>query len=128
MEYLIDTHILIWYAENNPKVSSNTIEIISNLDNRIFVSHASLWEITIKKGLGKLEYPASILEMAYFLEKNLFSILNFDFNHYDTYLKLPPNHFDPFDRMLIAQAQSENLTIITQDDKFGKYFVPIIWN
>ena len=51
MEYLIDTHILIWYAENNPKVSSNTIEIISNLDNRIFVSHASLWEITIKKGL-----------------------------------------------------------------------------
>ena len=63
-----------------------------------------------------------------FLGKNLFSILNFDFNHYDTYLKLPPNHFDPFDRMLIAQAQSENLTIITQDDKFGKYFVPIIWN
>ena len=128
MEYLIDTHILIWYAENDPKVSSKTIEIISNLDNRIFVSHASLWEITIKKGLGKLEYPASILEMAYFLENNLFSILNFDFNHYNSYLKLPPHHFDPFDRMLIAQAQSENLTIITQDDKFRNYSVPIVWN
>jgi PIN domain nuclease of toxin-antitoxin system len=128
MTYLIDTHILIWYAENDSKLSQNVLNIISNLENQIYVSHASLWEITIKKGLGKLYYPDSILQMAYFLNLNLFSILDFEFSHYNKYLELPLYHNDPFDRMLISQAQSENFTIITQDEKFRNYDVSIQWN
>jgi PIN domain nuclease of toxin-antitoxin system len=128
MTYLIDTHILIWYAENDSKLSQNTIDIISNLENQVYVSHASLWEITIKKGLGKLEYPNSISQMNYFLNLNLFSILDFDFEHYNKYLELPFYHNDPFDRMIIAQAQAENFTIITQDEKFRNYDVSVVWN
>lgn len=128
MTYLIDTHILIWYAENDSQLSQNTIDIISNLQNQIYVSHASLWEITIKKGLGKLEYPNYISQMSYFLNLNLFSVLDFDFNHYNRYLDLPFYHNDPFDRMLISQAQAENFSIITQDEKFRNYDVSIVWN
>ena len=128
MTYLIDTHILIWYAENDSKLSRNTVEIISNLENQIYVSHASLWEITIKKGLGKLDYPDSIPQMSYFLNLNIFSVLDFDFSHYKKYLELPLYHNDPFDRMLIAQAQAEDFTIITQDEKFRNYDISVIWN
>jgi len=128
MIYLIDTHILIWYAENDSKLSQNTIDIISNLENQVYVSHASLWEITIKKGLEKLDYPDSISQMSYFLNSNLFSVLGFDFSHYNRYLELPLYHNDPFDRMLISQAQAENFTIITQDEKFRNYDVSVVWN
>jgi PIN domain nuclease of toxin-antitoxin system len=130
MKYLIDTHILIWHAQDNEKLSPTSIDIIDNMANEIFVSAVSIWEIAIKKNLGKLEYPDSFLRMEYDLIANLFELLPLKFSHNELFSKLPQHHKDPFDRMLIAQAMAEDLTIITQDDKFRAYEpdVKIIWN
>jgi len=127
MKYLIDTHVLIWHGENNPALKPHVLAMLNDPTNEILVSHASLWEMAIKISLGKLTlgFPISQLEAA--LQQNGFELLSFDFGHYQAFSTLPFHHYDPFDRMMIAQAIVEDIEIITHDDKFRLYPVKIVW-
>ena len=121
--YLLDTHIVLWWVDNPQLLSSEAQQIITNGRNRILVSVASAWEVAIKQNLGKLHAPLSVEEM---IEKARFVSLPIQFTHIAQLAKLPPIHSDPFDRLLIAQAQIENLTLITRDEALFGYGVPTI--
>ena len=123
MNFLLDTHILLWWLYDEPKLSKHGRTLISAPENNIFVSAVSGWEIAIKKALGKLISPDD-LEMA--LEKNNFQALDITFAHSQVVGILPPFHDDPFDRMLIAQSKLENLSLITHDKKLKQYEAKII--
>jgi PIN domain nuclease of toxin-antitoxin system len=130
MQILIDTHILIWSLEGNKKLSKKTADLLNSPISQIWVSHVSLWEMSIKIALNKLSITYPVSDWQRILRENNYNLLDFDFKHYEVLQPLPQHHFDPFDRMLIAQAMAEDLTIITQDDKFRAYEpdVKIIWN
>ncbi|SKB55319.1 type II toxin-antitoxin system VapC family toxin [Dyadobacter psychrophilus] len=130
MNYLIDTHILLWHSDNNQKLSDQVIFELNSSLTSLYVSHATYWEMAIKKGLGKLDLIVPVSEFRRTAMRNSFHSLPFDNEHYDVLEQLPLLHADPFDRMIIAQAIAENLTIITQDKKFELYqnLVPILWN
>ncbi len=128
MRILLDTHVLIWHLEENPKRKLRHSEIIEDGSNEVLVSIASLWEMSIKAGMGKLNLP---LEMSLTkLEQHLvnldFQILEIQTKHLDVLKPLPLHHKDPFDRMLIAQAISENATLVSDDEFFGLYDVELI--
>lgn len=123
MNYLIDTHILIWFIEGNARLSYDVRWLIANPDNDIYISQASLWEMTIKISIGKLSLSISISEWEKFLINHHFQILETKFSHYEILQKLPFHHQDPFDRLIIAQAKGEDYTIITHDNRFKLYDV-----
>lgn len=123
MQLLLDTHALIWWLSNNPTLSAKTKKVIANPNNIVFVSAASAWEIAIKKSLGKLQAPDDLKEQ---VEVQRFTPLDINIDHALTVEKLPKHHRDPFDRILIAQAMSENLIIITRDRKFTAYKIKTI--
>ncbi|WP_341760855.1 MULTISPECIES: type II toxin-antitoxin system VapC family toxin [unclassified Candidatus Tisiphia] len=123
MSYLLDTHTLLWWLEDNPTLTVESRKIISNPNNLIFVSSVNSWEITIKKALGKLEAPNNLEQVI--LESG-FDPLPININHTIFVEKLENYHDDPFDRLLISQAIIEGLTIITRDNKITQYSVPII--
>lgn len=120
--YLIDTHILLWWLNNSPQLSSEAIDIIDSNSN-IFVSAASLWEMALKKEMKKLRYPDNILD---YIEHEDFHILDIKATHVLKTSELPSHHQDPFDRLLIAQAQLESYTFITHDKLLQKYNIPLI--
>ncbi len=122
MNNLLDTHILLWHLTDNPKLSKEKSEIIENKENQIFFSIASLWEIGIKNSIGKLEITQPIANIV----PNEIVILDLKVRHIEKMMSLPFNHRDPFDRILIAQALSENFTIMTDDDWFKQYSVSIL--
>lgn len=126
MILLIDTHALIWYIEGNKKLCKHVVSVIENTENTIFVSKASLWEMAIKMSLKKLEMSIPFNELEKFLEENEFAILDYTFEHLNTLLKLPFHHSDPFDRLIISQAITDNLKIITHDESFALYDVKIL--
>jgi PIN domain nuclease of toxin-antitoxin system len=121
--FLLDTHILLWWLYDEPKLSKQGRSLISNPENNIFVSAVSGWEISIKKASGKLIAPDD-LGMA--LEKNNFQALDITFAHAQLAGILPPVHDDPFDRMLVAQSKIEDLSLVTHDKKLKHYDVNII--
>lgn len=123
MRLLLDTHTLIWWLTNNPTLSIEAKKAIAQIDNMVFVSAASAWEIAIKKGIGKLKAPDNLPEQ---IEKKNFQPLPIEIHQALTVEKLPLHHSDPFDRILIAQALCEDLTIITRDRKFSAYSVSIV--
>ena len=130
MTYLLDTHILIWFVENDVKLTTPVRKLLQDTANTVLVSHASFWEMTIKKSIGKLQItlPQQALERE--LSRHLIQLLGFEARHYEI-LETPPfHHQHPFDRMLIAQAIAEGFIIITQDRKFTAYesLVRILWN
>jgi PIN domain nuclease of toxin-antitoxin system len=123
MIYLIDTHILIWALFNRSKLSANTIEILSNPINSIFVSSVDFWEISIKFRTGKIDLgkygpdqlPNKCLEMG-------FEIIDLNINETSTFHQLTADyHKDPFDRMLIWQAIKNNYTLVSDDENVQKY-------
>lgn len=130
MNYLIDTHILIWYGEGNPRLDSSILAEMRKPSNRVYVSHATFWEMTIKLALGKLEFSTPVPGFQNLIPAYNFRVMGFDFEHYKSLELLPPYHKDPFDRMLIAQAIAEDFTIITHDKRFAAYepMVRILWN
>ena len=122
MGFLLDTHVLLWWLANDPKLSADVREIIRNPVNDSFVSVATIWEIAIKTSLGKLKQPDDLLAV---LRDNRFQVLDISAEHCLNVGSLPWHHKDPFDRMLISQALVEGLTIITVDQKFKFYDVPL---
>ncbi len=117
MRYLLDTHVFIWAMEESHKLRQNIKDTISNPNNIVFVSVATIWEIIIKKRKG-LKIPKDILGG---IKKSNFVLLPVDISHVLEVEKLPDYHKDPFDRILISQAKVENLILITSDEKIWKY-------
>ena len=124
MKLLLDTHILLWWLSDNDQLSLKARELISNPENDIFVSHVSLWEIQIKVMTGKIQVDLSRLIAQ--LSQNNFIQLTSHTDHILQLAKLPPYHQDPFDRMLIAQALSEPLKLVTHDKYVSMYSESII--
>lgn len=128
MKYIIDTQILIWQISGNTRIHSDTIGIITNADNEVYVSWASIWEITVKASIGKLFLGISLSELEKYLNQNGYKILDFNFRYFDVLKTLNYFHRDPFDRLIISQAIAEALTLITSDDKMEQYDVKLILN
>lgn len=127
MKILLDTHILIWFAEGIDKLSTSTKLVIEDINNQRFVSIVSLWEIIIKTSLKKTEFKHTLKEINFFLVSNDINLLYIDIKHLNTLSTLPFHHKDPFDRLLISQAITENLTLISADQHFKSYPVNLIW-
>jgi PIN domain nuclease of toxin-antitoxin system len=123
VQYLLDTHTLIWWLANDANLSLDAKNVITDPSNLIFVSAASTWEIAIKKSLGKLESPDDLLKQ---IKVNQFKSLPIDLEETLVVETLPTYHQDPFDRILIAQAQFFDLTIITRDRQFEFYDVKLL--
>lgn len=128
MNVLLDTHAFLWWIDNNPKLSSRASGIISDAGNAIFLSAVSGWEIVIKARLGKLTLPDDLERfIADQLVTNAFSGLPIQLSHALHVYTLPPIHRDPFDRILVAQSQLEDMPILTADLQIAKYSVEVIW-
>ena len=121
MKYLIDTHVLIWFMEGLANFSPIAKNIILNKNNEIFISIASLWEISIKNSIGKLPLKKNYDEITDVLYDNLIEILPITFAYTVENNKLPFHHRDPFDRIIIAQAIVENIDFISADAAFDDY-------
>ena len=127
MNLLLDTHALIWFLNGDESISSKAIESIENVKLKKFVSIASVWEVSIKLGLGKLSFEGGTKFLVDLIEQNDFYILHLTTDHTIVYEKLPFVHRDPFDRILIAQAISDKLVIITKDQNIPLYKVKTVW-
>ncbi len=125
MNYLLDTHTFLWWLSDSDQLSRQAKKIISDSDNRIFMSCASQWEIAIKVSINRLTFPMDEMETE--LVKNGFELLNITTPHINQTTSLPLHHRDPFDRMLIAQAQSESLILISKDHIFPEYDINLAW-
>lgn len=127
VSYLIDTHILLWWAFDSPQLKANSRAIISNPEHLIFVSSASAWEIATKYRLGKLSKAKNLVEnYAQVLNQARFLELPITAAHALRAGQLPIAHRDPFDRMLIAQAELEEIPIITYDNAFPPELIQVI--
>jgi PIN domain nuclease of toxin-antitoxin system len=121
---LLDTHALLWSVGDTERLSPAAFDAISAGVVPAYVSSASVWEIAIKRAAGKLKAPDDLLEK---IAAARFRALGITFEHGIMAGGLPPHHRDPFDRMLVAQAQSERLTLVTNDPRIAAYDVPILW-
>jgi PIN domain nuclease of toxin-antitoxin system len=125
---LLDTHSLLWFLNEDPKLVPNAKALIEDSFNRKFVSMASCWEIAIKIGLNKLDLGEPV---ATFLPRELlvnkFDLLHIELVHALHVEKLPRHHRDPFDRLLISQSIIEKIAIVSSDDKFDSYGVVRLW-
>ena len=119
MRLLLDSHILLWGLSDDRRLHRTAREIIVSPNNEIFVSAASIWEISIKASLGRIEIELDDLEKA--IADANFQSLPITFPHAATAGRLPGVHKDPFDRMLVAQATIEELRIVTHDRVFERY-------
>ncbi len=117
---LLDTHALLWALDDDDALDEAARNAIVDPRNDVFVSAISIWEISIKRSLGKLKAPGDLISA---VEASGFQELAVTFVHADHAGNLPPHHRDPFDRMLVAQAQVEGLTIVTHDRVIAKYGV-----
>lgn len=117
---LLDTHALLWVLEDAAALDESARSAIVDPRNDVFVSSISMWEISIKRSLGKLKAPEDLLST---IDASGLRELPVTVVHADHAGGLPPHHRDPFDRMLVAQAQVEGLTIVTHDSVIAKYGV-----
>lgn len=123
MRYLIDTQVFIWWLGDLSKIKDSTRSILENKQNQILVSTITGVEISIKQKLGKIKLKTTLKTM---FRLSGFEVLNLNLEHAIKLGELPLYHHDPFDRILIAQAKIENLTLITSDPKIWKYKIPLI--
>jgi PIN domain nuclease of toxin-antitoxin system len=119
MRLLLDTHVLLWWLADDPALSKQARRLIAN-EPEVFASAASAWEIAIKRALGKLEAPEDLPAA---LAAGGIAGLPIGFEHAAVAGALPRHHDDPFDRMLVAQAQHEGLTLLTSDARISRYGV-----
>jgi PIN domain nuclease of toxin-antitoxin system len=128
MNFLFDTHTILWFLDGSSSLSQNAKKSIENTHSTKFISIASLWEITIKQGLGKISTAIPLEELMRSILENGFEILPLDFGHILTLSRLEDFHRDPFDRIIIAQALTENLGLISKDRNFNLYSgVKLVW-
>jgi PIN domain nuclease of toxin-antitoxin system len=128
VDILLDTHALLWWLADDPALSKRARSAIGNTANRVLVSAASAWEIATKVRLGKLPTALDLAaDFVVHLEAEGFTTLAISADHAIRAGLLPGPHRDPFDRMLIAQAQAENLALISNEAVFNSYGVRRVW-
>jgi len=125
MKLLLDTHLLLWAAEGSNRLSPTASALIEAPDNELFFSSASLWEIAIKRGLGRDDFQVNPRLLRRGLLDNGYSELPIVSEHAVTIDSLPALHKDPFDRLLIAQAMVEGITLLTADALVAQYPGPV---
>lgn len=123
MNLLLDTHVLLWWLSDDERLGRAARAAIESPENACFVSAATVWEISIKRALGKLEVPEGIEST---IDESGFSAMHVSAEHAWEVGRLPPIHRDPFDRMLVAQCVLEGLTLVTHDTGLGRYAIPIL--
>ena len=126
MNYILDTHVALDWI-NDEKLPTKVSEILEDKDSRLFLSIASAWEIAIKINIGKLKLEGGSKEFLSYYESSPVTIAPISHKHLETYESLPLLHKDPFDRIIVATAIADNLTLITNDPEIHKYDVPIHW-
>ena len=128
MRALLDTHVFLWWVTDDAHLSSRARAIIADGDNEVFLSAASGWEMAIKTRLGKLHLPDNPASFVFEqLRINAIEPLAIQMTHALRVYSLPGHHRDPFDRILVAQAQVERMPIITADPQVAQYDVEIVW-
>ena len=123
MNLLLDTHIVLWWLNDSPDLPTPNRQALTDTTNVCFVSAATIWEIEIKRALGKLSIPESYSDA---LTRQGFRELPISWAHTCALRSLPPIHRDPFDRMLVAQAISDDLVIVTRDEAIRRYEVRVL--
>lgn len=129
MTYLLDTHALIWFLEgNDTKLPQSIVNELIDPDNSVFSSIVSFWEMAIKIQIGKLTLPNSLEDMMQKVAQAGVEVLALSFEHITNLKSLPLHHKDPFDRLIISQAQVQKLTIISKDRAFKNYDIQLLWD
>ena len=123
MNLSLDTHALLWWLEDNASLGTGALNAIMDTRNIVVVSAAVIWEIRIKQSIGKLDIDPSFLDV---IRNQGFELLPITADHAYAVGDLPLHHRDPFDRIIIAQAKLENLTVVTRDSLFSQYEIPIV--
>jgi PIN domain nuclease of toxin-antitoxin system len=128
MKLLLDTHAFLWFISGDSRLSTHARELIEDASNERFLSVVSIWEMVIKSSIGKLVIPTPIEELVKeHVVGNDIQVLPIETPHFDALYSLPFHHKDPFDRMMIAQAICENMSILSTDGNFPHYPVQIDW-
>lgn len=123
MRLLLDTHALLWWLAGDERLGERARRVIAAPENDVYVSAASAWEIAMKAGLGKVSAPHDLAEQ---LDASAFVALPVDVVHALEVQHQPEHHRDPFDRLLVAQARLEGLTLVTADPRISRYDVPVL--
>lgn len=128
LRFLLDTHALLWWLFDDPRLSSHAREILTDPSNEILVSSATAWEIATKHRLGKLGgVDVLVTDMAAWIRLAGFSDLPIQISHAQKAGSWPQRHRDPFDRMLAAQSALEDLPLLTQDPTFKSFGIRLVW-
>ena len=128
MTFLLDTHAFLWFVGADPRLSRKATSTMKDEANALVLSFASVWEMAIKAGLGKLRLPQAVETFVPAqMQLNGIGQLAIEFRHAARVEGLPPHHADPFDRLLVAQALTEGVPIISADQVFDAYGVQRIW-
>ena len=125
MNYLLDTHLLVWSALNSGKLSAVARKLIADRNNTLYCSAASLWEVAIKNALRRPDFPVEAGSLRAGLIANGYRELAIEGRHVMAYRDLPTVHRDPFDRLLVAQAKAEGLELLTADRQLKQYGHPV---
>ncbi|MEL7053057.1 MAG: type II toxin-antitoxin system VapC family toxin [Cyanobacteria bacterium J06588_5] len=128
MNLLIDTHILIWYVAGNPRLKPTMTDLLEATENNLSISVASLWEIVIKIGKGKLDLGVEFRELEGIFNRLNIQIITILFCDINVHRTLPFHHTDPFDRLIISQAISQNWVLMSADSAFSNYPIQNIWS
>ncbi len=132
MDLLLDTHALLWFTAGSAELSAAAESAIESRQNAVYISVVSFWEIVIKKSIGRLVLPSP--DFGSWVRAHVtpysFAVLDVTQSHIEQLERVGfpiADHKDPFDRLLIAQAQAESMTLVSIDSKFGAYSVPVLW-
>ncbi|HLI76422.1 MAG TPA: type II toxin-antitoxin system VapC family toxin [Acidobacteriaceae bacterium] len=123
MRYLLDSHVFLWYDEGGPQLKDIYRAMLDDPENELFLSVASLWELSVKRSIGRLERSSSFYVAAQRLGIQVISVTA---EHAEAIESLPRHHGDPFDHMLIAQVRLEDLILVTHDEAMTRYSVPTL--
>ncbi len=128
MRILLDSNVLLWMLSDRGRLTPRTLQLVEDERNELFVSRTSIWEISAKVAAGRLAMPGSTIQsLIDEIGKANVIILELENRYIVRTETLPYHHSDPFDRILIAQALEEDLTILSSDSKFPLYDAPVIW-
>jgi PIN domain nuclease of toxin-antitoxin system len=127
MKYLLDTHTFIWWHDNPDLLSEKVLRLCEDVNNELFLSLVSVWEMQIKLQLNKLTLVNSLVVMLETEKNNAIEILPISLNHIMELDGMPLHHKDPFDRLLIAQAVADDLVLLSKDEHFASYPVKCLW-
>ena len=128
MRYLLDTHVLLWFLAGSPQLPDTLRTLLQDPDQQLYASLISFWEMALKLQIGKLTLPESLADIFAKTQQVQIEILPLKSQHILALQQLPLHHRDPFDRILLAQCQSESLTLMSRDEKLAAYGIPLHWD